>query len=365
MCERPSRSPAILPGVDVDADHLLARLGERDGERQPDVAQADDSDAHAPYTVPSGSRRRPRSAAASRRACPRRRGTPRTRRRWRRAPASRSQRGAQPSRSRARAASSRSTGASPAAASGAPARTSSPPGQRSREPLDEPADRARVVASPGRSSTPTPPRRRRRAAARRPRGSPRAGTSTCCHGRTASGARSVTGSPASAARMQSATSRSGAQSPPPITLPARTVASGSPSARNAAATCSCAALEAEYGSSPPSGSSSRNGVAAPVVAVALVARHDDDGARLGLDAQRLEHLGRAGHVDGERLDRLARAPRRTSACAARWITTSGCARATAARTSLFERTSPRTSPAMPVGDVRDLVQRRLARPARR
>src|SRR5215211_5137680 len=40
-------------------------------------------------------------------------------------------------------------------------------------------------------------------------------------------------------------------------------------------------------------------------------------------------------------------PRRTSDCAARWNTTSGSARATAARASPFERTSPRTSPANP------------------
>jgi hypothetical protein len=40
-------------------------------------------------------------------------------------------------------------------------------------------------------------------------------------------------------------------------------------------------------------------------------------------------------------------PRRTIVCAAMWITTSGRARATAARTSLLERTSPRTSPASP------------------
>ena len=71
------------------------------------------------------------------------------------------------------------------------------------------------------------------AAARRPSGSPRAGTARAATGAPRPGARSVTGSPASAARMQSATSRSGAQSPPPITLPARTVASGSPSARYA------------------------------------------------------------------------------------------------------------------------------------
>ena len=36
-----------LRRVDVDADDVLAGLGERDGERQPDVAQADDADAHA------------------------------------------------------------------------------------------------------------------------------------------------------------------------------------------------------------------------------------------------------------------------------------------------------------------------------
>ena len=33
------------PVVDVDADHLLARLGERDGQRQADISQSDDADA--------------------------------------------------------------------------------------------------------------------------------------------------------------------------------------------------------------------------------------------------------------------------------------------------------------------------------
>ena len=41
-----------LARVHVDADDLLARLRERDGQGQPDVAEADDSDAH-PDTVPS------------------------------------------------------------------------------------------------------------------------------------------------------------------------------------------------------------------------------------------------------------------------------------------------------------------------
>ena len=34
-------------GVDVDPDDLDALLGEGDGERQPDVAEADDPDPHA------------------------------------------------------------------------------------------------------------------------------------------------------------------------------------------------------------------------------------------------------------------------------------------------------------------------------
>jgi hypothetical protein len=42
-----------------------------------------------------------------------------------------------------------------------------------------------------------------------------------------------------------------------------------------------------------------------VVAIALVARHDDHRARVGLHSQRLQHLCGPGHVDRERLDRLA------------------------------------------------------------
>ena len=48
MWDSPRRStPATLPGVDVDPDDVDARLGERDGQRQPDVAEPDDPDAHA------------------------------------------------------------------------------------------------------------------------------------------------------------------------------------------------------------------------------------------------------------------------------------------------------------------------------
>ena len=46
MCERPSRRLGHLLGVDVDADHVHARLGELHRQRQPDVAEPDDSDAH-------------------------------------------------------------------------------------------------------------------------------------------------------------------------------------------------------------------------------------------------------------------------------------------------------------------------------
>ena len=59
MCETPERSPAYLARVDVHADDVLARLGERDGKRQPDIAESHDSDAHA-NTVrrPVGAERR-------------------------------------------------------------------------------------------------------------------------------------------------------------------------------------------------------------------------------------------------------------------------------------------------------------------
>ena len=53
---------------------------------------------------------------------------------------------------------------------------------------------------------------------------PRTGSRTCCHGRTASGRRIFAGTPDAKAQMMSGTSLSSAQSPPPMTLPARTVA---------------------------------------------------------------------------------------------------------------------------------------------
>src|SRR5215217_354219 len=147
--------------------------------------------------------------------------------------------------------------------------------------------------------------------------------------------------------MQSGTSRSGAQSPPPIALPARTVASGRPSERNADAACSCAAFDAEYGSSPPSGSSSRSGVPAPSLryALSLVTTTTAPGSVSARTASSTFAVPVTLTVNVS--TGLAR-PRRTSACAAMWMTTSGRARATAARTSLLERTSPRVSPAIPV-----------------
>ena len=45
--EWPSRSAADLGLVDVDADDVDAGLGEADRQRQPDVTQSDDPDAHA------------------------------------------------------------------------------------------------------------------------------------------------------------------------------------------------------------------------------------------------------------------------------------------------------------------------------
>ena len=52
--------------------------------------------------------------------------------------------------------------------------------------------------------------------------------------------------------------------------------------------------------------------------------------------------------------------RRTSACAARWITTSGRARATAARDLALGAHVAAHVARHPVGDAGDLVQRRLA-----
>ena len=50
---------------------------------------------------------------------------------------------------------------------------------------------------------------------------PESGSNTCCQGRVDFGLRKRIGDPSSIARMQSGIIRSNAQSPPPITLPAR------------------------------------------------------------------------------------------------------------------------------------------------
>ena len=50
---------------------------------------------------------------------------------------------------------------------------------------------------------------------------PLSGSSTCCQGRVAAGLRTPIGSPRPRARIASGTIRSAAQSPQPITLPAR------------------------------------------------------------------------------------------------------------------------------------------------
>ena len=42
--------------VGVEADHLVARLGEGDGERQPDVAEPDDPDLHRQQSRSAGGR---------------------------------------------------------------------------------------------------------------------------------------------------------------------------------------------------------------------------------------------------------------------------------------------------------------------
>ena len=207
----------------------LARLGERDGQRQADVAQSDDPDAH-PDTVPSPSyaaiwpqrlRAHVRALAAA--------DVPRDGRveRLRRDPS------AAPSRAaRGRAAeSSRSTGASPAAAPGGAARTSSPPGQRCAQRLDDQPRPAARRPRPGRSSSSARSPRRRPPAARPAAGSPRAGRARAATAARPPGARTSSGSPASrGAHHVGARSRPRAVSPPPITLPARAVASGSPSA---------------------------------------------------------------------------------------------------------------------------------------
>ena len=166
---------------------------------------------------------------------------------------------------------------------------------------------------------------------------PAAGTRSAGSARAARGApprdcAACSGSPAWTARTMSASSLSSPQSPPPITLPARAVAiriePRLPGAGRSAAnggsgprprrtsggrppsTSSAQAFELEYGSLPPSGSSSTNGRVAPgvrppalTVLVALVRGHDHDRAhRRRLQAHRLEHVDRAHHVDrvGER-----------------------------------------------------------------
>ena len=148
--------------------------------------------------------------------------------------------------------------------------------------------------------------------------------------------------------MQSATSRSGAQSPPPITLPARTVAIGSPIARNA---CGDVLLRRPWRRS--TGRRRRagrpRGTGARCRRCGSTCRSSRRRSRRGVRgrAQRLQHLRRARRRSTVNVSTGLSRPRRTSDCAARWNTTSGRARATAARASLLERTSPRTSPAIP------------------
>ena len=103
--------------------------------------------------------------------------------------------------------------------------TTAPPPQARSNSLDHPPHRSRVLVG----GPEVPGLREGRAVAhagvRRAAGSPTSGSSTCCQGRTASGLRMRDRRRrASIARKQSGTSRSAAQSPPPITLPARAVA---------------------------------------------------------------------------------------------------------------------------------------------
>src|SRR5829696_3680141 len=123
--------PSHLARVHVHAEDLLAGLREGDGQREAYISQSDDPDAH-PDTVPSV----PPVNAASWRSDSARISAPSRRRTCHATVASsavaRSQRGRQPSSSRAREEFSRSTAASPAADPGGAARTGSPPGQRAR-----------------------------------------------------------------------------------------------------------------------------------------------------------------------------------------------------------------------------------------
>jgi hypothetical protein len=62
---------------------------------------------------------------------------------------------------------------------------------------------------------------------------PDSDSSTCCQGRVLRGLRTFNGRPSMVARTKSGTIRSAAQSPPPMTLPARAVATSTPAlARN-------------------------------------------------------------------------------------------------------------------------------------
>ena len=169
-------------------------------------------------------------------------------------------RGTTPSRSRAFDASSLSTDASCGPLGGSAAQASGAPHRRAISATTHATGRTSVSAGPKFHSEENS--FGSRASCSASLRYPASGSRTCCHGRSASGFRTRMISPCSSARTQSGTNRSSAQSPPPMTLPARTVATPTSSKndfRQAAVTSSAHALLALYGSWPPSGSDSRYG----------------------------------------------------------------------------------------------------------
>ena len=213
----------------------------------------------------------------------------------------RSQRGAQPSCSRARDESSRSTGASPAAAPGGAARTASPPGQRRRSSsTSAPTGSSSPASGPkfqlGASPSPASaqPLGEREVALERaedvlpgPDGLRRADLDRLARLR---GPHDVGHEPARrgvpAADHVARAGRDHGE-------PERAVGGGDVLLPRLGGRVRVVAAERVVLGEAPAGA---------VVAVALVARDDDDRARLAVVAQRLEHLGRARRVHRERLD---------------------------------------------------------------
>ena len=251
MCERPVAQPGDLPGVDVDADHVLALLGEGDGQREPDVAQADDPDAHDPPRSKCrdlAERLGAHVGTVAVRCVPRHRSVEARRRDPSAAP-SRAARGPGSRRGAAAAPRPRRRGSAPHLEPAGPARRRC--ARRASRPAARPPRRAEVPRGRRVGVAGEQPLGDREVALERvehvlPRAAPRPA-------RAASRARRPAPRACSRRRAGRPPSRRRRSRCPRARWRAAARAS-----RKAAAVCSWAALEAEYGSSPPSGSSSRN-----------------------------------------------------------------------------------------------------------